>query len=396
VAYTFGDFFANIRSSGLNLPLEMMQEFEVYEKNYSMSMDELKIFAGGIAKLYAHVVEQNGLLTIEHDNVIHVIEESLQYPIVTSVVATAFNNAFKEKMDNDDELTKDEYLRLMLMRYFYHNGDTIKLTKALPYYLDSNKPYSQRYSDILFYAMSRVFDFSAFLENMRITSTENFIKNIIRTNRNIALTLKHYMEITKWHDGSHSLKNVRFMAAFARIAFAAHDAPAQSNSDISVLISEELRIELFEMYVRVHNKYLRMTLKDNVYCAEMASSLHELDGFVYYAAKALDCKDKKDMDGYAQNLRLGIQIDPHMTSVVSAITRRIVAEARGEKFSELSAHEKLQKEVAIIKDHISRAIRMGNLAIAKEALEAYAVANPTDADIEGLRQSIADHEEQQK
>jgi len=373
MAFAYGSLLEKIKDAELGLPPETREKLEPYEGNENLTPDELDELSVVVAEIYGHVSENFGISSPEYDNAVYIIEDSLIYPVTKKAAAKAFFNAFEDKAPEDD------YLRLMWTRHVYYSGgtDKHKIEAGLDYFLKSDKSFSQHYSDIIFYAMTKTRDFSSFLDNMRITRTEGLLKNIIRTNTGISHMMLRYMENTGWYEKSYSIKYLRIMSSLSRISFAAADKSFDAGTDVGNLLAEEMRLGLFEIYVRVHNKYLIAVLRENVYCEEMTPNLHEHDAFVYFASRALACKDSNDTAGFVRNLRLGLKSDPHMGSVVEVICKRLAKEISQ---SERSAKERLDMEVARLRALLSDAVASGNSVEARRLLELYLPDEGEDTD----------------
>jgi hypothetical protein len=129
-----------------------------------------------------------------------------------------------------------------------------------------------------------------------------------------------------------------------------------------------------------------MTCHPDYYCDEKASSLPEHDGFAYFTGRAFECRDADDQAGYALNLRKSLEILPYMEDKISKL-----AKALKEKHAQAppSVHEQLAKETSKLKSVIYTMVYTGNLAQAAQILEAYVEVNPTDPEIDKLRNMIA-------
>ncbi|MCL1864068.1 MAG: glycosyltransferase family 2 protein [Defluviitaleaceae bacterium] len=244
-----------------------------------------------IPALYSYAVK-SGYGSDNYHNIITAIESMNNDHEIKKHISQAMAEA--KSLQNAD----DDYMHLHLLRA----ADGV--TTSLDYFLRSDKSFSHHYGDAIFYAMKLTRDFSKFAKNMKITDSTGLVRALIFTNENSHVVLQKFIDMGQWDNLSVKLN--RLMSNLAVIAF-----EKEKNT-----LSDDEKIRLFEMMIRLNHRYLGMVYRAEAYSAQNVMSLSENDAFVFCVGTAYQQKDLGDMLSYMRNLRSALTINPDMKDMV--------------------------------------------------------------------------------
>ena len=361
-----------------DLASEWTEKYE--EGDERKNADIYNIFAGyayvkdisKISVLYDYVAAKYGIDSKEYSNVIGIIENNMENPEQKSAVA--------ESLVKGREDLGDGYIRLQHLRLLDLKGDPTAQNE-LDYFIRTDAVFSQHFGDILIAAIKYKADFISLVDKLRITNATEFMVSTLRLTIGFSDDLLEYMEETNFVKECNSIKALRLVSGLLSIL--TDIEPAMEKATNKKEAGEEKQLILFESYVRLRNKYLKMTYKEEIYCEEMVSRLPEQDGFAFYVARAFECKDASDKAGYIQNLRLALKILPNMKDIINSLVDKLKEEE-----SAPTAQAQLVSETNRLKSIIYTMINTGNMAQAAQILESYEQVNPTDPEIGKIREMV--------
>ena len=324
-----------------------------------------------VSKLYDYVVAKYGIGTKEYDNAISAIERNISNPKEKiAVVQSLLTN----RVD-----CGDGYIRLQNLRKLDFENDPA-VQDELSLLVNSNESFPQHFGDVLVIAMKYNADFVSIVDKIQITNNNEFMMGISRSNNDLENVLLEYIKSNNFIEACTSIKAIRLMSGM--LAVFTEFMPV-----MDMMQSEEVRNEkyltIFEAYIRLRHKYLTLTYRDEVYCAEQIKSLTEQDGFVFYVGRAYECKDAGDIASAAKNLRLSLTILPDKKDIVSLIGDKLKEES-----SAPSIQDQLNEQTGRLKSIIYTMINTGNIAQAAQILESYEQANPTDPEIGKIKEMV--------
>ncbi|MCL2204082.1 MAG: glycosyltransferase [Defluviitaleaceae bacterium] len=316
-----------------------------------------------LAKLFDYAYTHYGEGTPEYDNIIATIENSLTTHKVKEIVAEAI---CKHPGESD-------YIRYMRLRKDRNAED-------LRYFLELDRPLPQHFADVLVIAMEEKQDFSAFLDKLDIEDTPRLLSHLLRSNPNIDNTVANLL--AEGLPAHASLKCLRVFNTITLIIFSriAHNAKAVDEG------KNEFVLSFFERRVRLHHAYLAQIYRPEIYNDQQIETLPEQDRFVYFAGCAFECRDKGDTAAFARYLRMALRANRGIKDIVQLL---------GEQLKEQEAappppspQDELAAETAKLKAIINTMIAIGNFGQAGQILETYAQINPTDPDIERIKEKL--------
>jgi len=387
-------------SGNFDKALELQQSFE--DSHKAKSIDVFNTFASyisrslspeklrRIADIYDYAVERYEIGSAEYDNAVAAIERNLHGPELKKFAA--------EELLLRRGSFESDYMRLQRLRQLHTNQDP-DIAEELDYFLKSDRSFFQFYGDILTIAIANNADFGMFLDNLHIVNSGEFFTNTMRTNKKMSDDLLKYLKASNFVEKCNSLKSLRIISGFIAILLEVEpkikelpkieleeipeetvelpEKPEQSG------LNEEKEAALFEAFIRIRHKYLSMVYKEEIYSDDMAALLSEQDGFSYFAGRAYICKDNNDTAGYAKNLRTALKLLPNMSEIIARIGSRLK-----ETEAAPTVRDQLLQESAKLKTIIYTMINTGNKAQAAQVLESYGLANPTDPEIEKIREML--------
>ena len=368
---------------------DLMASIDIFNVFSSCAVQDEK--AETLVNLYDYAVEHYEVNSVDYDNAVAAIERYIIDDSVKKTVAESFTEGRLISGFGDD------YLHLWHLRKLILNNDP-EVTDALKYFLEADKQFSHYYGDVFVAAIREKLDFSNFIKNMRITNSIEFVQNIIRSNKDLDSLILEYLNENNYLENAIEIKSLRLLSSIISMlinADAFGNKPQVSMDDteriLEVLRSEltgkskeQFKLELFEAYARLRNKYLIMVYRDEIYTEGMVPSLPEQDGFAFYAGQAYAAKDKNDTVGFIKNLRLALTVLPHMKDLIEEIGNQLKEEQNAP-----TVHEQLSAETAKLKSIIYTMINTGNIEQAAQILESYTEINPTDPEIEKIRRMLA-------
>ena len=346
-----------------------------------------------LVHLYDYASEHYEVGSVDYDNAIAAIERYLINESVKEAAAKAFT---------EDRLISgfgDDYIHLWHLRNLIFNSDNNdpETNSALNYFLETDKPFSHYYGDVFVAALRQKADFSAFIKNMRITNTIEFIQNIINSNKDLEDLILGHLKENNYLENTTDIKSMRLLSSIVSILINADTSGEKAKQQLSrddtegileALRTEmreankkDLKLELFEAFARLRNKYLTMVYRDEIYTEDVVSSLPEQDGFAFYAGQAYAAKDKNDTAGFIKKLRMALSILPHMKETIEKIGNQLKEEQNAP-----TVHDQLAAETAKLKSVIYTMINTGNMEQAAQILESYREINPTDPEIEKIKE----------
>jgi glycosyltransferase involved in cell wall biosynthesis len=331
-----------------------------------------------IVKRYTYSL-QYGEASERYHFMLDAIEKNIDSEQVKIDVARAIVES-SELADCDDD-----YMRLQRLRLNHHNKRD--LGDDLDYFLGADKPFSQRYADVMLIAMACGRDFSAFFQNMTIIDSGELITRLVLTNDNAADVISDFVENDRFAEPS-----IRFARIFSGMASAAFNL-TQNNVGSATIAqkakAEENLLKAFETAMRVRHKYLGMVYKSEVYCAEEAAQLAEQDASTYFAGTAYECKDGGDTIGFLRNLKSALKVHPKIREITDILIERFQEQelAFGAEVEKLS--DDMADVISELKAIIYAIINAGDLQQAAEILHAFEQLYPTDPEIESIRQTIS-------
>jgi len=318
-----------------------------------------------IGGLYEYIFNNYGSDSIEYENMVMSLERQLPSEATKKAIA-------KMLLSQSISIGTDDYMRLQELR---------TTGEGLDYFLSADKAFPQYFSDVVIAALRVNADFSAFLARLDITSSREFVGNIMRTNKDfeeLALSSSR-----KWLEDALPLKSVRLLSILIATVYASLEAKADEDIEESKI--DDKKLQMFEMSSRMRHKYLKMAYRDGVYCEEHIADLSEDDRFTFYVGHAYDSKDAGDTAEFARGLRLALRLRPSMKKMISKI-----GESLQQNMQQSNAVSKEIAELrAAVKGMIVNFINMGDFASAAAALEIYAADNANDPDVEKLRATIS-------
>ncbi|MCL2618978.1 MAG: glycosyltransferase [Defluviitaleaceae bacterium] len=262
----------------------------------------------------------------------------------------------------------NDYVRLQRLKTAYYDGYPLD---ELDYFLTAQKEFSGHFGDVIIIAMQHGADFSGFADRLKIAETSKFVARVMSANFDAAETVVTYLR--ERGGAAASPKCERILSTLAMAVLNGFGTR-----------SEDEKLEMFEVVVRVRHSYLAMVYRPEIYNEAEAASLPEGDGFVFYAGQAFKHYDAGDLAEYARCLRLALRANPLMKEIIIALTERL----KQEYAEQLTPEQELAKEVANLKAAIYTMIDAGNTEGAEQILAAYAAINPNDPDIRGIERSI--------
>jgi len=325
-----------------------------------------------IPMLYDYAMTKYGIGSTEYDNALAAIERNLTTIKQKEQVADAFI-AGREDFG-------DGYIRLQHLRKLDIEGDTAA-KEALAYFLRTDKEFSQHFGDVLVAAIKYKADLTNITQKMHITNFTEFIVNTLRTTEGFSGMLVDYLKELRFVEECENIKNLRVLSGILSV-LTEIEPTIVDNRDQKT--KDKMQVVLFEVYAKIKHKFLKMVYREDVYCEDMIKSLPEQDGFAYYTGLAYEFKDKGDKINFAKNLKLSLKMLPGMKDIIS----RVVEEFKEEEAAP-SVHDQLAKETARLKSIIYTMINTGNNVQAAQILEGYALANPTDPEIDTIREKIS-------
>ena len=121
---------------------------------------------------------------------------------------------------------------------------------------------------------------------------------------------------------------------------------------------------------------------------EYAGILPERGVFAYYVEKAYQCKEKNDDIGFFENLITAVKKDQSMNDIVAFINKKLKPPE-----PEPQPNAKLDDEIKALKNAINVLIGTGKYEKANQIIISYEQINPTDPDIETMKNEIAANRE---
>ena len=323
---------------------------------------------------------------------------------------------------------KDDYAMLNRLRVMYNNGETLLLKKSLDHFLQKDGEINQIYAEMIVYAIHTGCDFSAFLQNLRVTNTSAMCKSLSRV-ENASSILLEYME--KMGDSlmqEASMKLLRLMGHIANFFLAAASTEEAQDVKVSkendslenasddeeevIELQNETKIRFFEVAAKLNHRLLKLMYKEDVYCENSRGILPERDEFYYYAGTAYEKKEAGDLLGFVRNMRHAVKLSEHIREIAKLILKRLEEQViptvqerpknlqdqllerleeqikPPEPVSQKSLQDQLKDEISNLKDIIYAAIKAGDRDKASMLIRSYAAINPSDPDIPTIKQMI--------
>ena len=330
---------------------------------------------GDLAFLYDHA--KSSVDVEDYESAIMIIEKSLH------------NKEIKQAVVEAAKPGEDDYGRLLDIRKQYAS-DNPSLKQNLRHFLESGKPFSQLYADVVIYAMKEGADFSTFLENMQ-TNNSDEICHTIRTTDNAAKVLLGYLEAGIPQDAS--IKFIRILSHVAVFFLNSAVAADEPEDESAKKEADETKIRLLEAASRAMHRYLKLVYKDEIYSGNNIAALPERDSFFYFTGTAHSCKDAGDISGYVKNLGEAIKLAPQMKDTIKLVLERLQeqnqAQAPPPPTSMRELQAQLADEISNLKNIIFATIKSGNKQKAEYLINTYATINPKDPDIATIKEMIA-------
>ncbi|MCL2576752.1 MAG: glycosyltransferase family 2 protein [Defluviitaleaceae bacterium] len=253
--------------------------------------------AAGLPLLYGFALKY-GAGSEMYDNIISILEKHISAEAKPHVA---------EAMVNEPSLTKeeDDYMRLQRLRA---TGNTTEYKSHLDYFLKTNKPFNNFYSDVIFFAMKWNKDFSGFIENVFISDSAKFIESIFLTNHGFADILLRFFETENRFNKNQAIKSARIISSLCMHTFM--KISGNNNAD------NVRKVALHELAMRSGHRYLSMVYKPDVYCESEIVSVSETEAYIFFAGEAFICKDSGDILGYVRGLRKALQFNPGMNRII--------------------------------------------------------------------------------
>ncbi|MCL1998072.1 MAG: glycosyltransferase [Turicibacter sp.] len=333
----------------------------------------LKEKIDNISKLYDYVTGKFGIDSPQYSNMLNAIESNIKDK-------NQKNRVSAEIIKGHEDLG-DGYIRLHRLRHLDAAiSQTAETQQELDYFMREPGPFSQYFADVLLIAMKYKHDISALADKMRVTNTRSFVYNAVRTNHNISDILINYIDELDFAETCTSIRALRLVSGMLAAV-----TDREAIMDYLKDDKDKKQLQLFEMFTRVRYKYLCATYSPDIYCDESVLDLPEEDAFVYYIGRAYECKDTNDTAGYAQNLRLSLNVSPDKNSLVAQIAAKLKEETSGPTIK-----EQLAEQTSRLKSIIYTMINTGNFSEAQKILETYETINPSDPEIPKIRSLMQD------
>jgi hypothetical protein len=283
------------------------------------------------------------------------------------------------------------YINLQKCRYYSldHNKNDVKKAKEiLPYFLESSTAFPHYYADIVLCAMRADMPFGTFFNNLQFSATaDGTAANLISTTPAAGVIIMRYATAFDWDNYNPGLKHARLMSQLATdiLVFAGE---IKDEDEVKQMLTDDIVDTLFRFAVRLRHVYLSLVYKPEAYNAEETGALPGRDGFTWHAAQALACEKNGDAGGFAKHMREALVLCPELGGLVSLVSKRALAAVQPAEQSP-SALSELEQATKQVRTAIRALILTGELQQAEALLENYAEANPTDGEIEDMRQALA-------
>ncbi|MCL2603269.1 MAG: glycosyltransferase [Defluviitaleaceae bacterium] len=315
------------------------------------------------ANLIAYGLRQ-GQNSDKYNGAIDEIEKSLKNEQTKENIASAIlNDATIGDLDID-------YIWLQKLR--------MGQSEALDYFLESDKPFSRHYGDVLVAAMKRGADITRFLSNMEINDTLAFINQLHASNKGLYEVISSYIQTINRQASTPGIKTMRILSEVAHAAFL---SSVKNNSLAAVL-----RINTFESAVRIRHKYLGSVYREDIYNADAIEALPDRDRVTFYAGTAYICRDKGDIiEGFIKNMDRVITIEPDLKPIVKLVAANMMVQ---EPTPASAVNQEATDEIASLKEAIYTLIDKGDRLKAAQILKSYAQINPTDPEIKTIQEKI--------
>jgi glycosyltransferase involved in cell wall biosynthesis len=360
---------------------EMYEAFSKYAANALLPDGDRE----GIVKMYVYGL-QHGVESDRYNFIVTALERGIESKRAKIEAAKVLTQSIELADCNTD------YMRLQHLRLKHYEG--LDHNSEIEYFLDSNKPFEQQYSDVILMAIRQNRDFSTFFENLKITDSKELAIRAAVTNDDIADILSKLLE-----DGFFAAPQIKFVHMFSLIADVAFNrARNRASSKVSIDRAElaEPLSELFGNAARIRHKYFSMLYRDDIYCDEGIVWLSDRDSATFFAGRAFESRDKGDTAGLLRNLRLALKASPNIKEMIVPIIERVEEQYEQQQAQEPSSAQaelnqlsgEMADVIAGLKSAIYAIINSGDLKKATEILDGYEQLNPDDPEIEVMRKAI--------
>jgi len=319
----------------------------------------------GFATLYNFAASRYEADTIMYNEVIDAIEYVLTDPKLINKVADAILT------DNKND-SADDYIHFMQLRKHRRDED-------FNYFLAADRPWLQRYADVIAMAIEEKRDFSLFIKNLEVEDMPRFMGQVFRCNKDINDIFTDYLLNEYIENGN--LKYHRLMTTLAMLMYERIKTTADMKKDDDV----DKLVIFNERYVRLRFNYLTQIYQADIFCDAGIDALSEQDQYIYFAAQGFICKDKGDAAGFARNMRMALRANRGMKDII----QRIGSQIKEQEEVPVSANDQLAQEIAKLKAVFNTLILSGNKENAAAVLNMYMEVNPSDPDIENLKRQLA-------
>lgn len=149
-------------------------------------------------------------------------------------------------------------------------------------------------------------------------------------------------------------------------------------------LTEKRMEDLFDCYIRAKIHYLSRFIKAEMLTEQECDNLPGEYCFAVYSSFALTCYEKKDYKNSMSYYRRALTAWPFMKDIIKIKTNRM----KNEIDREIQERQEFEQYAVKIKQYIWSLIQQKNDKLAAETLTAYAKVNPSDKEIEIIRQRL--------
>ena len=262
---------------------------------------------------------------------------------------------------------EDPFVYLNRLRRAENSGSHDEALGVLQWFLDNEKVWDDRVSDVLYFAMKEKINIMPYLLKIDTDDLKYFAAAMGRAHSDFTEVMLSYFSAYSFGNA----KGLYFTVLTKE----------------KILLSENglddgAYMELFESYAVETARYTRLLFRREMFQQVNVPALPRAYRFGYYIGEALDAKKRFDSTAYLQDLRLALEAYPVMAKPVNLLLEKAAKaieskKAKADEFNLLAAKVKAQ---------IESLIAGGDLKQAAGITEQLAKLMPHDADIARYRE----------